>query len=147
MLTGLVKLCKNHKLQNMIHMLILMLKTFRIAFFDAFLRFRIQICVSNDCQLCVNFMSTATELNADLTSLDSRSFTRSTYRQWDANNLTEQGVYHVALTSHGPTSSTTYGVMLVIKIGTYGAQFFVTGTTTFARYRNDGSWLNWQPLN
>lgn len=88
-----------------------------------------------------------TSLNKGLTALDSRSFTRSTYRQWDANNLTEQGVYHVALTSHGPTSSTSYGVMLVIKIGTYGAQFFVTGTTTFARYRNDGSWLNWQPLN
>ena len=64
----------------------------------------------------------------------------------DPNTVTTFGVYHVALTSHSPSGSNEYGMLLVLNAGTQAvAQLFLNSSNNlYYRYRNTDTWLSWK---
>lgn len=78
---------------------------------------------------------------------DIHDLPKHSYQAWDANNLVEQGVYHVAITANSPTSTTVYGIMVVFAPSSYIAQLLIGGGITYTRYREGGTWKAWTKLH
>lgn len=70
------------------------------------------------------------------------------YSNVDANGYTTFGFYHVGITSNGPTTNNSFGMLIVFTGGNgFVAQLYLTtDNILYFRYRNTSSsnWLGWQ---